>query len=149
MSKKYALDSDDSSAIANDTIVSPDAVSGPVYASSYAASNSYRSYQWYLDGKLTVGGNTYGANVDKISTEYTGAGVKVGIIDQGFDITNIDLVGRFDLTQSFDPRCNPGRVLRKIRTGRLVRDGVGEAARAPGQRRRFEQQLGLQHGVLR
>ncbi len=76
----------------------------PIYASSLAASNSYRSSQWYLDGKLTVGGNAYGANVDKISTEYTGAGVKVGIIDQGFDTTNIDLIGRFDLTQSVDPR---------------------------------------------
>jgi Ca2+-binding RTX toxin-like protein/subtilisin-like proprotein convertase family protein len=104
MSKKYTLDSIDASEVANDAIASPAAVSGPVYASSYAASNSYRAYQWYLDGKLTVGGNAYGANVDKISTEYTGSGVKVGIIDQGFDITNIDLIGRFDLTQSFDPR---------------------------------------------
>jgi Ca2+-binding RTX toxin-like protein len=103
MSKKYTLDGIDASGIANDAIVSPYAV-GPVYASSYAASNSYRSYQWYLDGKLTAGGNAFGANVDKISTEYTGSGVKVGIIDQGFDITNLDLIGRFDLTLSFDPR---------------------------------------------
>src|SRR4051812_2726804 len=104
MSKKYTFDATDTFATPTDTIVSPDRVSGPVYAASYAAANSYRSYQWYLDGTLTLGGNAYGANVDKISTEYTGSGVKVGIIDQGFDITNIDLVGRFDLTQSFDPR---------------------------------------------
>ena len=43
-----------------------------------------------------------------ISTEYTGAGVKVGIIDQGFDIHNIDLAGRFDLGLSFDPRDTTG-----------------------------------------
>jgi Ca2+-binding RTX toxin-like protein/subtilisin-like proprotein convertase family protein len=104
MSRKYTLDGIDASGIANDAVVSPDAASGPVYASSYASTNSYRPYQWYLDGKLTAGGNAFGANVDKISTEYTGSGVKVGIIDQGFDITNIDLVGRFDLTQSYDPR---------------------------------------------
>ena len=45
---------------------------------------------------------------NSISTEYTGAGVKVGIIDQGFDIHNIDLAGRFDLGLSFDPRDTTG-----------------------------------------
>jgi len=85
----------------------PAAIS-PVYADSLAAANSFRQYEWYLDGKRTVGGNANGANVDQISTEYTGSGVKVGIIDQGFDIHNIDLVGRFDLQQSYDPRDTAG-----------------------------------------
>ncbi|HEY2251125.1 MAG TPA: S8 family serine peptidase, partial [Planctomycetaceae bacterium] len=76
----------------------------PIYASSLAAANTYRSSEWYLDGSLTSGGNQYGANVDEISTEYSGAGVKVGIVDQGFDTTNIDLTGRFDLQDSYDPR---------------------------------------------
>src|ERR1700730_2938601 len=103
MSNKKTTNSVDAIPFASDDLASSYAVT-PVYASSLAASNSYRSSEWYLDGTLTVGGNAYGANVDKISTEYTGAGVKVGIIDQGFDINNIDLVGRFDLTQSVDPR---------------------------------------------
>jgi Ca2+-binding RTX toxin-like protein/subtilisin-like proprotein convertase family protein len=103
MSNKKTTDGIDAIRSGSDDLASSYAVT-PVYASSLAASNSYRTSQWYLDGNLTVGGNAYGANVDKISTEYTGAGVKVGIIDQGFDTTNIDLVGRFDLTQSVDPR---------------------------------------------
>ena len=87
---------------------SADAAETPVYASSLAAANSYRSYEWYLDGYLTVGGDANGANVDEISTEYSGAGVKVGIIDQGFDTSNIDLVGRFDLADSFNPNDPTG-----------------------------------------
>jgi Ca2+-binding RTX toxin-like protein/subtilisin-like proprotein convertase family protein len=107
MSNKNVLDND-SYGTTDDAVTSTDAASTPVYASALAATNTFRSYQWYLDGYLTVGGDAYGANVDKISTEYTGAGVKVGIIDQGFDISNIDLVGRFDLTDSFDPRDTTG-----------------------------------------
>src|SRR3954464_1106339 len=102
MSNKNTLNSDGPET-SDDYFASADAVA-PVYASALAASNSHRSDQWYLDGYLTVGGNVSGANIDKISTEYTGTGVKIGIIDQGFDISNIDLVGRFDLAASFDPR---------------------------------------------
>src|SRR5436190_1986594 len=75
-----------------------------IYASTTAASNPYRSYEWQLDGYLTPGSNPFGANVDLISTEYTGAGVRVGIIDEGFDLRHPDLAGRFDLASSFDPR---------------------------------------------
>ncbi|WP_375411313.1 S8 family serine peptidase [uncultured Bradyrhizobium sp.] len=102
--KKNTLDDIYAPEIVDDAIATPDGAIVPVYASSYAGLNSYRPYQWYLDGKLTIGGNAFGANVDKISTQYTGSGVKVGIIDQGFDISNIDLIGRFDLTLSYDPR---------------------------------------------
>ncbi len=106
MSKKIAQSEHDEYASAGG-FIAPAAI-GPVYADSLAAANSFRQYQWYLDGRLTVGGNVNGANVDLISTEYTGAGVKVGIIDQGFDIHNIDLAGRFDLGLSFDPRDTTG-----------------------------------------
>src|SRR5438034_4952243 len=75
-----------------------------VYASAAAASNPQRPYEWQLDGYLTPGSNPFGANVDLISTEYTGAGVRVGLIDEGFDITHPDLAGRFDLADSYDPR---------------------------------------------
>src|SRR5262245_17575623 len=74
------------------------------YLSAAASSNPYRQYQWYLDGYLTPGSNQYGANIDAASVGYTGAGVRVGLIDEGFDITNPDLVGRFDLADSYDPR---------------------------------------------
>ena len=94
----------DTFASSNDNTTTSYAVTTPIYASSLAAGNTYRSSEWYLDGYLTDGGNASGANVDKISTEFMGSGVKIGIIDQGFDISNIDLVGRFDLTDSVDPR---------------------------------------------
>src|ERR1700750_2231351 len=76
----------------------------PSYFSGSAAGTPYRPYQWYLDGYLTPGSNANGANVDKISTQYTGNGIKVGIIDTGFDVSTSDLAGRFDLALSYDPR---------------------------------------------
>jgi subtilisin-like proprotein convertase family protein len=71
-----------------------------------AASNPLRSLEWYLDGR-SAGANVAGANVEVVSTEYTGKGVLIGLVDEGFDITNPDLAGRFDLTASYDPR-DPG-----------------------------------------
>ena len=103
MSSKDTLGNDANNNADDNTAITY-AVSTPVYASTLAAGNTYRSSEWYLDGYLTVGGNASGANVDKISTEVMGSGVKIGIIDQGFDVSNIDLVGRFDLTDSVDPR---------------------------------------------
>ena len=80
------------------------AVAATIYASLQAASNPHRHYEWQLDGYLTPGSNQFGANVDLISTEYSGAGVRVGLIDEGFDLRHPDLAGRFDLEDSFDPR---------------------------------------------
>lgn len=107
MSNNDTLDQNSSGQTEDDVAVAM-AVMSPIYASSLAASNPYRASQWYLDGYLTTDGNQWGANVDLISTEYTGTGVRVGIIDQGFDISNIDLVGRFDTASSYDPRDTTG-----------------------------------------
>jgi len=73
-----------------------------------AASNPLRSLEWYLDGR-SAGANAAGANVEVVSTEYTGRGVVIGLVDEGFDTTNPDLTGRFDLSLSYDPR-HPGSV---------------------------------------
>src|SRR4051812_22052488 len=105
MSNKNAAGNDGLNATDGETTY---AAGTAIYASTLAAENTYRSYQWYLDGYLTAGGNQSGANVDRISLEYSGAGVKVGIIDQGFDISNLDLVGRFDIKNSVDPRDPTG-----------------------------------------
>lgn len=80
-----------------------DAPTGLSYASAIAATNPDRIYQYYLDGGANGSSNGIGANVDAISTEFSGQGVTVGIIDQGFDITNPDLSGRFNLSLSYDP----------------------------------------------
>ncbi|MEJ0077984.1 MAG: S8 family serine peptidase [Alphaproteobacteria bacterium] len=68
-----------------------------------ANSNPLRSLEWYLDGR-SAGSNAAGANIEAVSTEYTGHGVVIGLVDEGFDITNPDLAGRFDLNLSYDPR---------------------------------------------
>jgi subtilisin family serine protease len=94
MSNKISIDSDAEE-------VSPEAVTiGDVPRS---AANPLRSLEWYLDGR-SAGSNAAGANVEVVSTEYNGRGVTIGLVDEGFDITNPDLAGRFDLTASYDPR---------------------------------------------
>jgi subtilisin-like proprotein convertase family protein len=80
--------------------VAPEAANGDAPA---ATSNPLRSLEWYLDGR-SAGANAAGANVEVVSTEYTGRGVLIGLVDEGFDITNPDLAGRFDLAASYDPR---------------------------------------------
>lgn len=88
-----------------------DEVAAPDVATYWSAtSNPLRGYAWHLDGYLTPGGNVNGANVDKISTEYTGHGVRIGLIDEGFDLTNPDLANRFDLAGSYDPRDPAGNI---------------------------------------
>src|SRR5262245_45310434 len=84
-------------------IANDEPAAAPTY-SQPAASNPNRIYQWYLDGASSIGPGVRGANVDGISTEYTGAGVRVGIIDEGFDVSHPDLAGRFDIAASYDPR---------------------------------------------
>src|SRR5436190_24019347 len=79
----------------------PEAAIGDVPA---AASNPLRFLEWYLDGRSIAGSNPAGANVEAASTDYTGRGIVVGLVDEGFDITNPDLAGRFDLALSYDPR---------------------------------------------
>jgi Ca2+-binding RTX toxin-like protein len=92
---------DESETTVSDLVV---ANADPIYFSPWAANTPYRPYQWYLDGYLTPNSNVNGANIDSISAEYSGLGVKIGVIDNGFDTSNIDLAGRFDLALSFDPR---------------------------------------------
>jgi subtilisin-like proprotein convertase family protein len=96
---------DDPHAVVNGSAEDADETrASTIYASAVAASNPLRQYEWQLDGYLTPGSNAYGANVDLISTEYSGAGVRVGLIDEGFDTAHPDLAGRFDLAASYDPR---------------------------------------------
>lgn len=64
-----------------------------------------RSTQYYLDGlNASVSGNTFGINEEAIFAQYNGAGIKIGIIDQGFDYTHPDLSSAFNLSLSEDVR---------------------------------------------
>ena len=107
------------------------------YFSPSAENTPYRSYQWYLDGYLTPGSNVNGVNVDKISTKYSGAGIKVGIIDTGFDLSTADLAGRFDLSLELrSARLRHDQHPAGQRCGQSRHDGGGSYRREWRQRGR-------------
>jgi len=66
-----------------------------------------RSSQDYLDGE-SISGWAGGNNVDRISVEYTGAGVRVGMIDKGFDhVDHPELQGRFNTALNWKVQGGP------------------------------------------
>jgi subtilisin-like proprotein convertase family protein len=94
----------DARAYGLDESSNPDSALDLIAGHVWTGSNPYRSMQWYLDAPPAAGANPAGANVAAIADEYTGRGVRIGIIDEGFDLTLPDLAGRFDLGLSYDPR---------------------------------------------
>jgi subtilisin-like proprotein convertase family protein len=107
----------------------PDLLTAP--ASGIADSNPYRYLQWHLDGPLG-GANPNGINAEAVWSEYTGAGVRIGLIDEGFDTRIPDLTGRFDLSLSYDPRDTGAINIRPDSVshshGTMVSSVVGAAA---------------------
>ncbi len=61
------------------------------------AANTLSASQWYLNGQ-------FGVNAVPAWGMATGRGVKVAVIDEGFDYRHIDLVGKFNANLSYDPR---------------------------------------------
>jgi len=59
---------------------------------SYVPGDPLRSTQWHLDYM----------NLPAVWADYTGAGVKVMIIDDGFELNHTDLVDQFGLDLSYD-----------------------------------------------
>ncbi|MCF4166622.1 S8 family serine peptidase [Zavarzinia compransoris] len=71
--------------------------------------NSLFDYQWHFGAPDQYGVvNPWSVPLVDVWQEYTGAGVVVGIIDEGFDTGHVDLAGRFDLDLSYDPRDGAG-----------------------------------------
>ncbi|WP_158595852.1 S8 family serine peptidase [Oleomonas cavernae] len=61
--------------------------------------------QWYLGAPNAFGQvNQWAVSLETVWTDYQGRGVSVGIIDEGFDLTHPDLIDRFNLPLSYDPR---------------------------------------------
>ena len=81
-------------AISTDAPVS----TGPVWTQGRFAE------QWYVSGNGFVGNGPESAHIDitRVWSDYTGAGVRVALIDNFFDIDHQDLQGRFDLAASRD-----------------------------------------------
>lgn len=75
-----------------------------------AQTNGLFASQWYLSGipfsrTLT---SVQDVNVDGVWAEYDGSGVRIGVIDNFFDVDHPDLAGRFDPAASYDPKDPAG-----------------------------------------
>src|SRR5436305_13375210 len=75
-----------------------------IYFSPAAANSPYRLHQRYLDGYLTPGSNAYGADADKISSEYAGRGILLELVDSAFDLSNAELTGPVPPARSYAAR---------------------------------------------
>ena len=51
-----------------------------------------RATQWYLDA----------SNISELNNQYSGAGVKVGVVDDGIDVTHPDLIENLDFALAYD-----------------------------------------------
>lgn len=68
-------------------------------------SDNLFSEQFYLYQPITVGNYTYRGldiNVVNVWDDYTGRGVLVGVIDDGFDYNHYDLDNNYDKTKDYD-----------------------------------------------
>ncbi len=68
-------------------------------------SDNLFSQQWYLYNYISVGNYNYRGldiNVVNVWDDYTGRGVLVGVLDDGFDYTHYDLNNNYDTTRDYD-----------------------------------------------
>jgi Ca2+-binding RTX toxin-like protein/subtilisin-like proprotein convertase family protein len=74
-----------------------------------AQSNTLFAQQWAFSGTSYSGTVTESAHIDILDAwaDFTGRGVRVGIIDNFFDIDHLDMNGRFDLAASRDLADQP------------------------------------------
>lgn len=74
-------------------------------APTLAPTDTHFGLQWHLKNTGATGG-TAGIDIDvtRIWDDYKGRNIKVGIIDDGFDLTHVDLAANFDTTSDYDFR---------------------------------------------
>ena len=82
-----------------------------VQTASFVPDDTYFAYnstlgsrsQWYLANTSNIGGNNIDARLTPAwNSDWTGEGIKIGIIDDGFDIDHEDLADSYDSTGSYD-----------------------------------------------
>ncbi|NBX67184.1 MAG: type I secretion C-terminal target domain-containing protein [Proteobacteria bacterium] len=76
-------------------------------APTLTPSDTHFGLQWHLKNTGQNGG-TAGIDIDvtRVWDDYKGAGIKVAIIDDGFDLTHADLAANFNTTTDYDFRRN-------------------------------------------
>jgi subtilisin family serine protease len=71
-------------------------------------SNPLSTNQWYLSHTMAPP-SAPSENVTNAWATATGAGIRIGIVDSGFDLTHLDLANRFNGALSYDPRDATGQ----------------------------------------
>lgn len=79
----------------------------PVLTMDVTPSDTLFPNQWHLKNQGQNGGLPgVDLNVTGVWPDYTGAGVSVALIDDGFDLGHADLIGHFDTGRDFDFKDN-------------------------------------------
>ena len=81
------------------TLVSPDA---------FYTTDKYEKKQWYLDGSTMD--SSLSIDVFSVWADYTGKGVKVGVIDSQIDFRHSDLKGAYDTSLDYNFALGTGNV---------------------------------------
>lgn len=86
------------------------------------------SSQWHLSGE-------YGINVETVWNSYTGAGIRVALIDDGFEYTHPDLAANYDTASDYDALGNDNDAMAETgnwhgtsTAGVIVADDNGDGA---------------------
>jgi Ca2+-binding RTX toxin-like protein len=84
------------------SVADPSRPDGAAYA---LPADPFVAWQWYLDNVGQSGGTAgMDINILPLWPDYMGEGVRIAIIDDGFDLAHPDLAGAFDRDASYDLR---------------------------------------------
>ena len=94
--------------ISGDAVLAPRAEAlVPLVAPAYVPSDPNIGSQWHLLNTGQFGGTPgIDINVTRAWDDYSGQGVRVGVVDDGVEYTHPDLLGTYDTTTDWDPASN-------------------------------------------
>ena len=79
----------------------------PSYSQYFIPTDTLFSDQWHLENVGQLGGTSgIDINVTRVWDDYTGAGVRVGVVDDGVEYTHLDLDGNYVSDLQFDYGSN-------------------------------------------
>lgn len=82
------------------TNIISEASENTINAESYYFNDKYEKKQWYLDGSIQD--SPLSIDVFPVWQDYTGAGIKVGVIDSQIDYTHTDLKAAYDTNLDYN-----------------------------------------------
>lgn len=73
------------------------------YGIAKLAADPYAASQWYLQpNNEEAGSQQVGINITAVWADYSGDGVSIGVIDEGFDYTHQDITPNYDINRDID-----------------------------------------------